>query len=177
MAISHSTLSLGNHAPPCLQTAFFMGPRRLHGNFGGCAIGHKLWGDGPFQCTKARFDRGIALASAESTAATLLGLLFSKSGSSANKQDLGLAKAFWPFLCRWPSGRRIKLSYPLLASAGRLCSLERTLGTSAVLCKLKPAVACKGYHNQKTGAQFVTVEQISALKRVHNMHLHPEGIR
>lgn len=69
------------------------------------------------------------------------------------------------------------MSYPFSVSAGRLCSPERNLGISAVLCRLKPAVACKGYHNPKTGAQFVTVEQTSALKRVHNMHLHPEGMR
>jgi hypothetical protein len=79
------------------------------------------------------------------------------------------------------------LSYPLSGSAGRLCSSKGTLGDnlrqkrdvlgiSAVLCRVKPAVACRGII-VKDCAQFVTVEQTSALKHVHNMHLHPGGIR
>jgi hypothetical protein len=79
-----------------------MGPQRLHGNFGGCGTGRKTLGRWPiFKCTKARFDRGIALASAESTAATLPNyawtIVFQVWKQCKQTRLGGLAKAFGLF--------------------------------------------------------------------------------
>ena len=119
---------------PCV---FHRGPQCLHGILG-CATGHKSSGGD---------NSGIALASGEFTAAslpqTMLGLFVSKSGSIAKQTRLRACDALGLFHLD-AFGRRIKLSYPLSVSGGRLCSPERNLGISAVLCRLKPAVACKG---------------------------------
>jgi hypothetical protein len=114
------------NAPP--HVAFFIGgPQRLYGILG-CATGQQALGRWPI-------DSGIALASGESTAASLpnqcLDYCFPSVEALQNKQDSGLAKALGL------SAGELNLSYPLLVSAGRLCSPERNLGILAVLCRLK----------------------------------------
>jgi hypothetical protein len=107
MAISQLDIFPGKHACPTLlqPLSFFHGSLVSPCNFG-CATGHKLWGDGSFQCTKTRFDSGITLTSDESTAASFVNLCLDYLFPSleANKQDPAELFLFYVDIF----GRRIK---------------------------------------------------------------------
>jgi len=111
---------------------FSWGPQRLHGILG-CATGHKLWGVWPI-------NSGIALASGESTAASLPNYAWT------------IVFQVWKH-CKTNETQGLRSSRPFYVDANSIrlilfrCLPDVCAHQNATLWHVR------GYHNQKTGAQ------------------------